>query len=206
MGFVSCHGNFRVNVAIMPKVAKANRLTRNASFRYALMGLLVLLLVANIGRFARYVHRQHVTQAVLERARRAQAQRVERSLQTVVYSSPRPASARDVDKDDDEPDAGGDMLHNGGESSKTREPDAGPQINTTHELATDCCICLEEFEEGEELTAPECGHVFHPGCLQEWIRRARLDHIPCPVCRYTIVEPEVRLDPELEDSFGVAPL
>nr|XP_043630282.1 NEP1-interacting protein 2-like [Erigeron canadensis] len=45
---------------------------------------------------------------------------------------------------------------------------------------TDCVICLQSFknkEEGREL--PNCRHVFHLACIDEWLIR----NGSCPVCR-----------------------
>ncbi|WOL17122.1 RING-H2 finger protein ATL69 [Canna indica] len=43
-----------------------------------------------------------------------------------------------------------------------------------------CPICLAEYEHGESLRrAPECGHCFHAGCVDEWLRVSAT----CPLCR-----------------------
>ncbi|XP_057796481.1 uncharacterized protein LOC131012500 [Salvia miltiorrhiza] len=45
-----------------------------------------------------------------------------------------------------------------------------------------CCICLQELGGGGgggEFWMP-CSHVFHDGCVKEWLRRSRT----CPLCRY----------------------
>jgi Ring finger domain len=43
----------------------------------------------------------------------------------------------------------------------------------------ECCICLEKFLEGEELTQLNCKHTFHSGCLMRWVQV----HSDCPYCR-----------------------
>ncbi|KAL1538698.1 RING-type E3 ubiquitin transferase [Salvia divinorum] len=40
-----------------------------------------------------------------------------------------------------------------------------------------CSICLEEL--GAALRMP-CSHVFHVGCIKEWLRKSHY----CPLCRY----------------------
>ncbi|ESN97514.1 hypothetical protein HELRODRAFT_137876, partial [Helobdella robusta] len=42
-----------------------------------------------------------------------------------------------------------------------------------------CPICLEPFQDGSFVFELQCGHVFHPQCIDEWFRNAR----SCPVCR-----------------------
>ncbi|XP_057810060.1 uncharacterized protein LOC131024562 [Salvia miltiorrhiza] len=42
-----------------------------------------------------------------------------------------------------------------------------------------CCICLEELG-GVALRRMPCSHVFHGGCIKEWLRKSRY----CPLCRY----------------------
>lgn len=47
-------------------------------------------------------------------------------------------------------------------------------------LPPDCPICLAEFAEGEEIRVlPQCGHGFHAGCVDTWLRT----HSSCPSCR-----------------------
>lgn len=47
-------------------------------------------------------------------------------------------------------------------------------------------MCLEFFKGGERCRVlPDCGHVFHAGCVDGWL--VRRDN--CPVCRA-----RVRLD------------
>jgi hypothetical protein len=46
---------------------------------------------------------------------------------------------------------------------------------------TCCCICLEEFSDGDEVCQSfNCDHIFHiRGCMSEWL----LSHDECPICR-----------------------
>ncbi|KAJ7973385.1 E3 ubiquitin-protein ligase ATL6-like [Quillaja saponaria] len=46
--------------------------------------------------------------------------------------------------------------------------------------ALECAVCLCEFEDDEKLRLiPKCDHVFHPECIDEWLK----SHTTCPVCR-----------------------
>nr|XP_016450197.1 PREDICTED: RING-H2 finger protein ATL72-like [Nicotiana tabacum] len=50
--------------------------------------------------------------------------------------------------------------------------------------ATDCPICLGEFEQGEKLRMlPRCNHAFHVKCIDEWFS----SHSSCPTCRQPLV-------------------
>ncbi|WOK92624.1 putative E3 ubiquitin-protein ligase HIP1 [Canna indica] len=44
-----------------------------------------------------------------------------------------------------------------------------------------CCICREEYAEGDELGRLDCGHNFHTACIKQWLRIKNL----CPICKTT---------------------
>ncbi|KAA3488790.1 putative E3 ubiquitin-protein ligase HIP1 [Gossypium australe] len=47
--------------------------------------------------------------------------------------------------------------------------------------AEPCCICQEEYNDGENLGTLECGHNFHADCIKQWLLRKNL----CPICKTT---------------------
>ncbi|KAI3630116.1 hypothetical protein MIR68_011551 [Amoeboaphelidium protococcarum] len=52
-------------------------------------------------------------------------------------------------------------------------------------LATNCSICIDDFEEGNELKVLQCGHVFHSDCLQPWLcEKSGV----CPLCKLNIAQ------------------
>ena len=42
-----------------------------------------------------------------------------------------------------------------------------------------CCVCLEEYSEGQELRVLPCAHALHGKCAREWLRRSSC----CPYCK-----------------------
>ncbi|KAL6224366.1 hypothetical protein ACLB2K_003221 [Fragaria x ananassa] len=60
--------------------------------------------------------------------------------------------------------------------------DGGPAA--APKMGSECAICLGEFAEGDEIRAlPQCGHVFHVGCIDTWLG----SHSSCPSCRQVLV-------------------
>ncbi|KAL6995479.1 RING-type E3 ubiquitin transferase [Sarracenia purpurea var. burkii] len=44
-----------------------------------------------------------------------------------------------------------------------------------------CCICQEEYNDGEDIGTVECGHEFHSECVKQWLMHKNL----CPICKTT---------------------
>ena len=47
-----------------------------------------------------------------------------------------------------------------------------------------CCICLEDMKKGDIVRILPCEHMFHCGCIEEWIQRSP----ECPICRQCLLE------------------
>lgn len=54
------------------------------------------------------------------------------------------------------------------------------------EEARTCPICLEEFQEGEDLRFLWCMHRFHQKCVDSWLEK----HTNCPICKKDFSEAE----------------
>ncbi|ESQ51000.1 hypothetical protein EUTSA_v10022580mg [Eutrema salsugineum] len=48
-----------------------------------------------------------------------------------------------------------------------------------HQDIEPCCICQEEYVEGDDLGTLECGHEFHKDCIKQWVMLKNL----CPICK-----------------------
>ncbi|KAI7734777.1 hypothetical protein M8C21_010468, partial [Ambrosia artemisiifolia] len=42
-----------------------------------------------------------------------------------------------------------------------------------------CCICHEEYKDGEDVGKLDCGHEFHTCCIKQWLTQKNL----CPICK-----------------------
>jgi len=47
--------------------------------------------------------------------------------------------------------------------------------------ATDCAVCLTEFENSEQVCELPCDHIFHDHCIRDWFMKAKSP--ACPLCR-----------------------
>ncbi|KAE8658937.1 RING/U-box superfamily protein, putative isoform 2 [Hibiscus syriacus] len=45
--------------------------------------------------------------------------------------------------------------------------------------AEPCCVCQEEYNDGEDIGTLECGHDFHADCIKQWLMHKNL----CPICK-----------------------
>ena len=43
----------------------------------------------------------------------------------------------------------------------------------------DCIICMEKFEENEQVKQLQCGHIFHGDCIDKWLEKEK----KCPFCK-----------------------
>jgi hypothetical protein len=50
------------------------------------------------------------------------------------------------------------------------------------EPGSTCSICLESYEDHDEIALSNCSHHFHMDCIETWMFRQR----SCPICRRSI--------------------
>ncbi|CAK8577477.1 unnamed protein product [Lathyrus sativus] len=44
-----------------------------------------------------------------------------------------------------------------------------------------CCICQEEYTDGQKIGSLDCGHEFHTNCIKQWLMQKNM----CPICKTT---------------------
>ncbi|EAR85086.3 zinc finger, C3HC4 type (RING finger) protein (macronuclear) [Tetrahymena thermophila SB210] len=57
-----------------------------------------------------------------------------------------------------------------------------PSVNFNSRLkiiSEKCTICISEFEYGEKLKQLPCKHIYHPECVDNWLKQEK----KCPVCK-----------------------
>ena len=42
-----------------------------------------------------------------------------------------------------------------------------------------CCVCIDTFDDGDELLELPCGHRFHGECIKPWLQTS----VQCPMCK-----------------------
>jgi len=62
--------------------------------------------------------------------------------------------------------------------SKTRTKDIGEYIAETKILDYECLICLDEFNQGQQIIMIKCGHIYHKNCIDKWFLKKKT----CPLC------------------------
>ena len=53
------------------------------------------------------------------------------------------------------------------------------QQGINQKLAEKCAVCLNEFEDKEKVRDLQCKHMYHPNCIDTWLKRSS----KCPVCK-----------------------
>lgn len=62
-----------------------------------------------------------------------------------------------------------------------------------------CPICLEEFENAEELRQLPCHHLYHPLCIDDWLM---IKSAKCPMCKFDVYEAIKRMEEAKAQANG----
>ncbi|KAL3943239.1 MAG: hypothetical protein SGBAC_002684 [Bacillariaceae sp.] len=72
---------------------------------------------------------------------------------------------------------------------KSEEAASGGIDNDDDDDRPTCTICFNAYEAGDEIcwsNHPQCNHMFHKDCIEEWLLR----HDECPCCRLNYMLPK----------------
>ena len=62
--------------------------------------------------------------------------------------------------------------------SKTRTKDIDEYIVEKKLIGYECLICLEEFNQGQQIVMIKCDHIYHKTCIDKWFLKKKT----CPLC------------------------
>jgi len=62
------------------------------------------------------------------------------------------------------------------------EPKKYSDVENNLESQSECVICLQNFEDSNEVYKLTCGHIYHKSCLDTWFTRQN----SCPMCKKNI--------------------
>merc|ERR1711935_539876 len=57
-----------------------------------------------------------------------------------------------------------------------------PALSKMKSEDNSCCICLAEYEPGDDLYVVPCGHAYHIDCINSWCT----SHARCPLCNFDL--------------------
>ena len=68
-------------------------------------------------------------------------------------------------------------------STEDEDIDTLKTIVLENKLETNCSICMDCLDVGEEATELKCSHIFHCDCIKPYLKSY---NYRCPVCRVEV--------------------
>ena len=65
-----------------------------------------------------------------------------------------------------------------------KECDVNVNVNVNDDDHISCRICLEEYEQDEEIKILPCFHKYHKMCIDNWLKHS----VKCPICNTSIFD------------------
>jgi hypothetical protein len=78
--------------------------------------------------------------------------------------------------------SGGGGGGDGGSTATTSGAGRCASPAAAEEEAPTCSICLEQFDEGAQVSALPCFHTYHQDCVEPWLRQQGRAST-CPICK-----------------------
>lgn len=72
--------------------------------------------------------------------------------------------------------------------------------NSSHAEQNMCCVSLDDFQEGDNVSELPCHHIFKPNELSSWLNNEKAE---CPVCRFKLPCMEIR-NPDVTNINDIA--
>ncbi|EGT52722.1 hypothetical protein CAEBREN_08937 [Caenorhabditis brenneri] len=69
-----------------------------------------------------------------------------------------------------------------GSADMTEPGPSGCSSQPPAQLQASCAICFEDLRQSDKISALVCGHIYHHGCIAQWIAAKR----QCPSCRRNV--------------------
>ncbi len=60
-------------------------------------------------------------------------------------------------------------------------------VNDLTDDKKDCVICLEEFQNGDEVITLPCFHLYHKQCIKDWLKK----NGSCPICKKEVKKEDI---------------
>lgn len=72
--------------------------------------------------------------------------------------------------------------------------------NSIHAEQNMCCVSLDDFQEGDNVSELPCHHIFKPNELSSWLNNEKAE---CPICRFKLPCMEIR-NPDVTNITDIA--